>query len=200
MDCNDTRFIAIPTYRSSTLLNDKDVKIDSKRLVSINFESSFKRLNSSSSIDWPSLILSLRDCCSCFCKKVRILFRACPLLTILIQSALGPTELLLVKISTTSPVFNGVFKGTIAPLTLAPTVLLPTSVWILYAKSIGQEPVGNAITLPLGVKQYTLASKISFWSTFIYSSGSSLSSSVIIEKSLNQESLSSISFCSYSGA
>lgn len=47
--------------------------------------------------------------------------RALLVLTILIQSRLGPNELGLVTISTTSPVFNLAVSGTIRPLTLAPT-------------------------------------------------------------------------------
>ena len=153
MASSDTRLLARPTNRSSTVLNDKLFSILSNRFSVIIEGSSFCFLNSSSSICCPILMDSFRSISSCFCRKERILFRACPLLTILIQSSLGPFEFLLVRMSTTSPVFNIVFKGTMAPFTLAPTVLCPTSVCMRYAKSIGHDPCGKAITFPLGDRQ-----------------------------------------------
>ena len=54
--------------------------------------------------------------------------RALFVLTILIQSRLGPNEFGLVTISTTSPVLSLAVSGTIRPLTLAPTVFSPT--WV----------------------------------------------------------------------
>ena len=64
----------------------------------------------------------------------------------------GPADLSLVLISTISPVLSSLEIGTIIWLTIAPTILSPTPVWILYAKSIGVAPVGSSITLPKGVK------------------------------------------------
>ena len=68
------------------------------------------------------------------------------------QSRLGPAfSALEVKISTTSPLASTDSSGTSRPLTRAPMVRLPTSVWIAYAKSTGVEPCGSEITSPLGV-------------------------------------------------
>ncbi len=43
-------------------------------------------------------------------------------------------------------------RGTILPLTIAPTVLIPTCVCILNAKSSGVAPFGKSIISPAGVK------------------------------------------------
>ena len=83
----------------------------------------------------------------------RILLRARGLLTNSSQSRLGPAfSALVVKISTTSPLDSSDSSGTSRPLTRAPMVRLPTSVWMAYAKSIGVAPWGSACTSPLGVK------------------------------------------------
>ena len=47
--------------------------------------------------------------------------------------------------------------GTSLPFTLAPTILFPTALCTLYAKSMGVEPLGRVFTSPCGVKQYTLS-------------------------------------------
>ena len=51
------------------------------------------------------------------------------------------------------------WSGTMRPLTLAPTVRCPTSVWTAYAKSIGVAPAGSVLTSPFGVKTNTSSSK-----------------------------------------
>ena len=55
-----------------------------------------------------------------------------------------------VKTSTVSPDSSGSPSGTSRPLTLAPMVACPTSVWMLYAKSIGVAPTGRLIHIALG--------------------------------------------------
>ncbi len=60
----------------------------------------------------------------------RILLRARALLTKCCQSWLGPAPSALeVKISTQSPWFSSLLSGTSLPLTRAPMVRWPTSVW-----------------------------------------------------------------------
>ncbi len=56
-----------------------------------------------------------------------------------------------VMISMVSPFWSLYFRGTMALFTLAPTHWFPTSVWMLYAKSMGVAPWGNAFTSPSGV-------------------------------------------------
>ena len=66
-----------------------------------------------------------------FENQCRILFRARGLLTKPSQSRLGPESVALeVKISTVSPLSSALYSGTRRPLTLAPMVRCPTSVWI----------------------------------------------------------------------
>ncbi len=57
--------------------------------------------------------------------------------------------------STTSPFSSVDSSGTSRPFTRAPMQRCPTSVWIAYAKSTGDEPIGSAITSPFGVNTYT---------------------------------------------
>src|ERR1700683_5536092 len=65
-----------------------------------------------------------------------ILFLARALLTNCSQSRLGAASWALeVKISTVSPLFSWLSSATRRPLTRAPIVRWPTSVWIAYAKS-----------------------------------------------------------------
>ena len=67
------------------------------------------------------------------------------------QSWLGPRGILETNISTVSPLERAESSGTSFPLTLDPIQELPSSVWILYAKSTEVEPVANSMILPLGV-------------------------------------------------
>ena len=62
-----------------------------------------------------------------------------------------------VRISTRSPCCSREDSGASLPLTRAPIVRLPTSVCTAYAKSTGVDPVGRAMTSPLGVNTYTSA-------------------------------------------
>ena len=63
--------------------------------------------------------------------QCRILFRARALWTKPSQSRLGPASgALEVKISTVSPLLSALSSATRRPLTLAPMVRWPTSVWI----------------------------------------------------------------------
>ena len=66
-----------------------------------------------------------------FLNHWRILLRASLDLQIFIQSRLGPWADLEVITSTMSPLFSGVSKGTMRPLTLAPVMWLPTAEWML---------------------------------------------------------------------
>ena len=69
------------------------------------------------------------------------------------QSCDGPALAALeVNTSTTSPFSRVDSSGTRRPLTRAPIVWCPTSVWTAYAKSTGVAPAGSAITSPRGVK------------------------------------------------
>ena len=86
-----------------------------------------------------------------------ILFLACVLFTTFNQSRLGPFEFCEVIISILSPFLITYSIGTNFPLTRAPTILFPTALCTLYAKSIGVEPFGRVLTSPAGVKQYTLS-------------------------------------------
>ena len=56
-----------------------------------------------------------------------------------------------VTTSTMSPCWSTWRSGTSFPFTRAPAQRLPTSVWTAYAKSIGVEPSGSALTSPFGV-------------------------------------------------
>ena len=86
-----------------------------------------------------------------------IRFFAWVLLTTFSQSRLGPLEFCEVIISTRSPLWSSVSMGTSFPLTLAPTILFPTAEWMVYAKSMVQDPAGRVFTSPAGEKQYTLS-------------------------------------------
>ena len=57
-----------------------------------------------------------------------------------------------VMISTTSPFFSSVRKGTCSLLILAAVVRSPTLLWMAYAKSTTVAPRGNAMIWLLGVK------------------------------------------------
>ena len=105
-----------------------------------------------------------------------ILERALGLFTKLSQSRLGPAaSLLLVTISTTSPLLRRDSRGTSRPFTFAPAHLRPTSVWTENAKSTGVDPPGKATTLPLGVKTKTSGEPKSKRSASRNSEGSSVS-------------------------
>ena len=65
-----------------------------------------------------------------FLNHWRILLRASLDLAIFIQSRLGPLAFLEVRISTMSPFFSTWSSVTIRPLTLAPTIRLPTAEWM----------------------------------------------------------------------
>ena len=86
-----------------------------------------------------------------------ILFLAWVLFTTFSQSRLGPWEFWEVMISIRSPFWILYSMGTSLPFTRAPTILFPTALCTLYAKSIGVEPFGRVFTSPCGVKQYTLS-------------------------------------------
>ena len=105
-----------------------------------------------------------------------ILERARGLLTKLSQSLLGPAfSLLLVTISTTSPLFSLDSSGTKRPFTFAPAHLSPTSVWTENAKSTGVDPPGKATTLPFGVNTKTSGEPKSKRNASRNSEGSSVS-------------------------
>lgn len=88
--------------------------------------------------------------------QARILLRARGDLTKPSQSRDGPAPAALeVKTSTVSPLSRVDSSGTRRPLTRAPIVRCPTSVWTAYAKSTGVAPAGSAMTSPLGVKTKT---------------------------------------------
>ena len=86
-----------------------------------------------------------------------ILFLAWVLLTRASQSRLGPLEFWEVMTSMRSPFWTTYSIGTSLPFTLAPTILLPTALWMEYAKSMVVEPLGSVLTSPDGVKQYTFS-------------------------------------------
>ena len=104
---------------------------------------------------WFSMSLPFRilSSFSSFLNHWLILFLACVLFTIFSQSRLGPWEFWDVMISIRSPFLILYSIGTSLPLTLAPTILFPTALCTLYAKSIGVEPFGSVFTSPWGVKQ-----------------------------------------------
>ena len=74
-------------------------------------------------------LMMLSALCS-FLNHWRILFLASLVVTILSQSRLGPRDAEEVRISTISPVCGTRSMGTIIPLILAPTILLPTAEWM----------------------------------------------------------------------
>ena len=90
---------------------------------------------------------------SSFLNHWLILFFACVLFTIFNQSRLGPLEFCDVIISTRSPFLISYSIGTSFPFTLAPTILFPTALCTLYAKSTVLEPRGRVFTSPAGLKQ-----------------------------------------------
>ena len=61
-------------------------------------------------------------------------------------------------ISTESPLASWRDSGAIRPFTFAPAQWSPTSVCTEKAKSMGEDPTGNCLTSPFGVK-----TKISPW-------------------------------------
>ena len=103
-----------------------------------------------------------------------ILLRAFDVLTIPSQSLEGRWPFCR-RISTTSPLRIAYFKGTMRPLTFAPTHSLPTLVWTAYAKSIGDAPRGSTITLPCGVNAYTSSGYKSTFNVDMKSPGSRIS-------------------------
>ena len=81
------------------------------------------RCSSRSTSALPRAMFSVRFS---FLNHWRILFFASPVLTMFSQSRLGPLEAEEVSTSMMSPVCGSRSIGTIMPLTLAPTILLPT--------------------------------------------------------------------------
>ena len=116
--------------------------------------------------------------------------RACEVLTILSQSRLGPFACGEVKISIISPFCSLYVIGIILPLAFAPTILLPTWVWIAKAKSIAVEPFGRGITLPCGVNAKTWSENMSIFRLFINWSASMMFSWVSISLRTHSSSLS----------
>ena len=86
-----------------------------------------------------------------------ILFLAVGVTTKFNQSKLG-LALLLVNISIKSPLLSLVESGDNFSLILIPLQWLPTSEWILYAKSTAVDPFLNPTTSPLGVITKTSSS------------------------------------------
>ena len=90
----------------------------------------------------------------CFWYHCLIFDRALEVFTIFNQSRLGPLLLsLVVKTSIVSPVLILLLRFDSLPLTFAPIIFSPTSVWTANAKSTAVEPDGRVTTSPFGVKQ-----------------------------------------------
>ena len=80
-----------------------------------------------------------------------------------------------VMTSTVSPFLSSRERGAICPLILAPEHWCPTSVWTVYAKSIGVASFGRALTSPSGVNTKISPRKRSMRRNSMNSSGSAVS-------------------------